>query len=265
MPIFCWKLPMLAEFQSILAPWLLGGTSLPPDLQGLRRLALYRNNVRRSLTEVLAAAFPTVEQVVGGEFFAMMGRRFLAEYPPLRPELWAWGGEFPAFLAGFPPVRQLPYLPDLARLEWAMTEAYFAPEADVLRPEHLRDAVTNAMGLSFSRHPTARIIRSRFAIHSIWKAHRPGGDVAAVTVTQPESVLVLRQRGAVVSRPLDDWQASFAERLLDGMTFGAALSAVPDAISPTEAPLELARLIADGLFTGYAADIPSPLALRRET
>jgi hypothetical protein len=248
---------MLSEFQSRLADWLLSGSPLPSEFEGLRRLAVYRNSVRGSLTDALAAAFPTVEQVVGAEFFAMAARRFIAAYPPLRPELWAWGGEFPAFLAIFPPARQLPYLPDLARLEWAMGEAYFAPDADFLRPDHLRAAATHATVLSFSRHPAARVIRSRFAIHGIWKAHRPGGDPAAVNLGVPESVLILRRDGEVMSRLLEGWRAAFAELLLDGMTFGAALATVPDDISPADVLLELARLIADGVFTGYAADFPS--------
>ncbi|MFD2261552.1 DUF2063 domain-containing protein [Lacibacterium aquatile] len=251
---------MLTEFQNALGAWVLDGSPLPPELDGLRRLALYRNNVQGSLTAVLAAAYPTVEQVVGPEFFAMVARRFLGAYPPLRPELWAWGGEFSAFLAVFPPARALSYLPDLARLEWAMMEAYFAGEAEALKPERLRSVTTHAMGLSFSRHPSARIIRSRFAIHSIWKAHVPGGDPSAVSITMPESVLILRQDGVVMSRLLSDWQASFAETLLDGLTFGAALIAVPDHVSPADIPVELARLIADGVFTGYAADMPSTLS-----
>lgn len=255
---------MLADFQIALGSWLLEGSPLPEDLAGLRRLALYRNNVRGSLTDVLAAAFPTVEQVVGTEFFAMTARRFLAAHPPERPELWAWGEDFPLFLSGFPPARQLPYLPDLARLEWAMSQAYFAPDADVLRPERLSQVTAPVLGLSFSRHPSARIVRSRFAVHGIWRAHRPGGDLAAVNVALPEAVLILRQDGEVKARPLADWQAIFAEALLDGLTVEAALIALPDDAPPADISPELARLIADGAFTGYAADQPSPAPAWRQ-
>lgn len=248
---------MLADLQRDLAAWLLDDSDLPEELAGLGRLALYRNNVQGSLVEVLAAAFPTVRTVVGIPFFEATSRRFIAAYPPLRAELWSWGGEFPAFLADFPPARSLPYLGDLARLEWMMGEAYFASDADILSLHELAGLSANALpDLCFLAHPSARLIRSSYAIHSIWDHHRREIDVTGLRIHHPEAVLILRRDGDVYQRSLLPWQATFITVLLDGKSLADAADAVP----PTELQAEFARLITDGLFTGYAL-APAPMGV----
>ena len=102
------------------------------------RFGIYRNNIFQSLTGVLEAAFPTIRKLVGDENFAVLAHRFIAAHPPQRPQLYAYGGDFASFLAGFgPAVEELPFLPDLAQVEWAVNEAYFEADAEPLSADHL--------------------------------------------------------------------------------------------------------------------------------
>jgi hypothetical protein len=193
--------------------------------------------------------------VVGTPFFATTAQRFIAAYPPLRPELWSWGSELPAFLDIFPPARALPYLGDLARLEWAMGEAYFASDADALSLNDLARLPARALpDLCLSPHPSARLIRSPYAVHTIWDQHRREIDVTGLKIHQAEAVLILRRAGEVYQRSLLPWQAAFISVLLDGRSLAEAADTAP----PTELQAELARLITDGLFTGYAL-APAPM------
>ena len=80
-----------------------------------------------------------MRKLVGDEFFAAMAGVFLRAHPPRSRMLMLYGDGLPAFLAEFPPVAQLGYLPDVARLEQAMRESYHAadsaplPEAEFQR------------------------------------------------------------------------------------------------------------------------------------
>ena len=47
-----------------------------------RRFAVYRNNVVTSLIKALKSRFPVTEKIVGEEFFAGHGARFVLERPP---------------------------------------------------------------------------------------------------------------------------------------------------------------------------------------
>src|SRR6266542_3456863 len=70
--------------------------------------------------EALATTFPTVQALVGEDFFRMLARAFVGQSPPNQPVLAEYGAGFPAFIAGHDAARDLPYLADIARLDWAL-------------------------------------------------------------------------------------------------------------------------------------------------
>src|SRR3546814_5922375 len=78
----------------------------------------------------------------------------LRAHPPTVPQLLHYGDRFADFLAGFKPVRALLYLPDVARLEWARHEAYFAGHADPLDPAALAGMPPERyLALALDLHP----------------------------------------------------------------------------------------------------------------
>jgi len=196
-----------------------------------RRFAVYRNNVVHSLTEALKRRFPVVERLVGPEFFRALAPLYLAADPPSSPVLIRWGAGFPEFLAGFPPLAGLPYLPDVARLEWLRGIAYHAADVLPLSAEALaaeRDPARLRPGL----HPSVSLLRSRHPIVSIWLANQPGNEPAPLDLDAPETALILRDpsdRVPVIALSAGD--AAFVEALLGGQSLfdaaAAALSAAP--------------------------------------
>ena len=98
------------------------------------RLEIYRHHVLTTLTSALEATFPVVCRLVDRRFFAYAADRYLRAHPPTGPCLFEYGDSFPDFLAAFPPCRDLAYLPDVARLEWAMNAALHAADVDAIDP-----------------------------------------------------------------------------------------------------------------------------------
>jgi len=92
------------------------------------RLAIYRNNIVGSLTDALLATYPLVTNLTGEEFATAMLRSYVLLYPPETASLSDYGDKVAAFIAGFTPASTLPYLPDIARMEWAMNQACYAPD-----------------------------------------------------------------------------------------------------------------------------------------
>lgn len=151
---------------------------LPAGIRGrasvapLKRFTVYRNNVFASLTATLSSRFPAVERLVGSAFFSAMARVFIAESPPLSPVLLEYGAELPAFLETFAPVRDLPYLPDVARLEWLYATAYHAADADSIGPDCLEGlAPEQILGARFALHPAAAALSSPYPVVTIWEAN----------------------------------------------------------------------------------------------
>lgn len=201
------------------------------------RFAVYRNNVAYGLTRALATRFAVVERLVGAEFFGAMARVFIEAHPPCSPVLSRWGAEFAGFLERFPPVAALPYLPEVARLEWLRGEAYHAADARPVTAADLAAAAGAAGGLRIGLHPSLRLFRSRFSAVTIWAAHQPGaGPSGPLVADRAEAAVILRDTGdAVPVLPVAAGDLALVEGLADGGTLMAAAAAAALA-EPGHAP-----------------------------
>lgn len=104
------------------------GLSRPGGKPATRRFAVYRNNVAVSLVDALAAIYPTLQNLVGEEFFRAMAHAYVLHNLPTSPLLFTYGANFPAFIETFAPASALPFLPDVARVERAWLDAFHAED-----------------------------------------------------------------------------------------------------------------------------------------
>ena len=88
-----------------------------------QQLQLYRNNFIISLSEVLGATYPLVYQLVGDTCFAQLARRYVLSVPLQEGNVWGYGKGFALTIQQTELViSAVPYLGEIARLEWAMDE-----------------------------------------------------------------------------------------------------------------------------------------------
>ncbi|KUM25594.1 hypothetical protein AU467_25835 [Mesorhizobium loti] len=222
-----------------------------PDGQpSLRRFAVYRNNVVVGLIGALKANYPAVCRIVGEEFFNAMARIFVVSEPPTSPILLDYGAGFAEFIWGFEPAAQLSYLADVARLERAWLEAYHAPEAPQLTFEALAVMPGDqAAGLTFSLHPSLRLIRSRFPILTIWQMNIGDGVPGPVDLTAGgEDVLVVRPAAAVELRAMPAGGYEFVEALQQGQSLTEAMKTALGTDPRFDLSGNIRDLIAAGAF-----------------
>ena len=89
----------------------------PRAKAAMRRDAVYRNNVTVSLIEALAAVYPATRRITGPDLFRAMARAHVRASPPTSPLLFEYGRGFPDFVAGYEHARDMPWLPDVARID----------------------------------------------------------------------------------------------------------------------------------------------------
>jgi hypothetical protein len=138
-----------------------------------RRFAVYRTNAFTNLIEALRAVYPVVERLVGAEFFAQAARRYVRNTPSTSGDLHRFGSGLPKFLAALPDCRELLYLPDTARLEWLMHEAFHAADHAPLALDRLAVVPPDQYdGLRFCLHPACRLLASPYPVHRIWEVNQ---------------------------------------------------------------------------------------------
>jgi hypothetical protein len=142
-------------------------------LPSAERLRIYHNHTLTSLSTALGDNFPVARRLVGDEFFRAAAKRFVAAAPPRDPCLSAYGAGFADFLAGFEPARALPYLPDVARLEWLRIDVTFAPEMPALDLAALAATPADEQGwLKLALRPSVGLMTSPYPVDRIWQANR---------------------------------------------------------------------------------------------
>ena len=229
------------------ATWILGD-GLAPE----QRLSVYRNTFASNLANALRLSFPAVQRLVGAEFFDGAAQIFAHEQPPMTAYLDEYGSAFPDFLARFPPAASLVYLPDVARLEWAVTHALHAPDVESLDPARLAEiAQTDHDRVRFVPHPSVSLVKADHPADTIWRAvlARDDAALAAIDLAQgPIWLLVQRLATGVDVTRIDETSWSFAAALFAGQGLGTVL----DRAEGVDAPALLAQHMAAGRLVAFS-------------
>lgn len=224
----------------------------------LARLGIYRNNTFASLTGALMGTFPAVVRVVDERFFRYMAHAFIVAHPPREPMLSDYGAELPAFIAGFEPCRPVPYLADLARLEWAVNEAGLEREEPALTPATLAGLAPDTLAAGSLRlQPSLRLVVSRWPILAIWQANQPAEVMEQPSpARRPTRVLVRRKGRGVVMGLHTAGRTRLLRDLKRGSTVETAMTAAILRDPHFAAAQELLALFTEGLVTGFSAAEP---------
>ncbi len=162
--------PDAAVAESAAVDALIRGGKLSPS----RRLAIYRHNVFSTLTGALRDLYPVTESIVGAPFFSHLARQFIYVTPSPSGDLNMFGREWPDFLAASAEIDSLPYLHDVASLEWAWHLAFHAADSPRFELSTLASVPSEQhAALRFSLHPSVALIASSFPIVRIWAVNQP--------------------------------------------------------------------------------------------
>lgn len=217
------------------------------------RMAVYRNNVVSSLIDALAETFPVVQALVGEEFFRAMASVFVRQAPPQSRILANYGEGFPEFVERFEPAQSVPYLPDMARLELARVRAYHAADVGPVANEVVGLALASGerIGeLCIACHPSVAIVRSAFAVVSLWAAHQvESDDLGAIDPGQPEDAIVLRDGLAVLVMALPSGTAEFVTAISSARNLGVAAATAAGVAPAFDLSATLALLLRHGALT----------------
>lgn len=193
-----------------------------------RRFGIYRGNARANAANALGGSYPVVARIVGEEFFAGLAREYGMRHPSVSGDLNEYGESFAAFLDEFAPAREIPYLSDVARLEWRVHRAHYAADATAFVPARLAMIAPEQQGdLVLQLNPACSVMHSVFPLARIWEVNqsRYEGAFEVDFSRQPAHVLVYRPRFRVEVREIHPAQAAFLEAVEEGGTLDIALSA----------------------------------------
>lgn len=225
--------------------------------------AVYRNTVQKGCIDALQSTYPAVTRLVGEAWFRAAALVYVRQHPPAAPVLLGYGANFPDFVAGFEPARELTYLPAVARLDRLWIEAHSAADEPVARPGILLATSGDALdALVLRPHAAARWAWFEDApALTIWRANRDEAHPGAAIAWRSEGVLLTRPRHDVRSTEL----AAAGIALLDACAAGSPLTAACAQTLSRYPGTDLTALLADLLVAGAFADPLVPPDSAKET
>jgi hypothetical protein len=217
-----------------------------------RRFAVYRNNVTLGLAGAVESRFPASIMLVGEEFFRALATLFVRAHPPRSPLLLTYGDELPAFTEGFEPAGEVPYLPDVMRLEIARSQAYHAADAEpapaaalgALDPERLGE-------VRAAFHPAVRLLRSAYPVATIWQMNS-GGEAGEISDWSGQDVLVTRPHLDVEVQILPPGGYALLAALQAGEPLGTAAEAAFAEAPDFDLPGAMVALVNAGIACRFA-------------
>ena len=218
--------------------------------KGAARLAIHRHHVARSLGQALAVSFPTVQALVGADFFRRAAEAFVACNLPAQPVLAEYGAEFPDFVKSYAPARGLPYLADMARLDWALNLAFYSPRgARLMAADLARIPVERLGAMAVVLAPGTALLRSRYPIDLIWTASQPGASNDTVDIEHGAArLLVLRRPDDAGFIVLGEGEAAFVAAVAAGQSLEAAAGSAFAVDAVFDLSQAFARLLACEAF-----------------
>jgi hypothetical protein len=228
-------------------------------LAAAARLNIYRNTLFGSLTNALRLSYPAVHRLVGADYFEAAAQTFIEGEFPRSAYLDTYGAGFPDFLARLPHAASVPYLADVAHVEWAVSRALHAPDVEPLDLRLLAELPPVDRGrVRFVPHPSVSLIRSSYPADTIWRAVLAQDDAALAGTDftdAPLWLLIERLSTGVDVKRLTELAWRYTAELCAGQTLQAAI----EAVAQIDASTQLAEHLAAGRFVAFS--IAKPVAV----
>ncbi|HVH07933.1 MAG TPA: putative DNA-binding domain-containing protein [Myxococcota bacterium] len=221
------------------------------------RLDVYAHAYTARIEEVLREDFGALAAALGAEAFHDLVLTYLMANPPFRPSLREAGARLAEHLATEPFAgifgRRCAHAADLARLEWAMAEAFYAEDAPVLAREALGDVAPDAFAsLRFETSPSLRLLDCAWPVHRT-RAAFDAGEPAPSLAAEGAALAVWRHEERVRYRALAPLEAAALGAARAGATFGAICARIAEDEAADEVPARAAGFLATWLRAGLLA------------
>ena len=132
---------------------------------------IYRGSIFGGLKKALAETYPVTKSLVGDDFFNMMLGQFIKLYPCDVQDLNEYGEELSAYIADLPQARSVPYLSDIAKLEWLYNVASNSKIQDSNLDKISKFSPEQQASIKLHLPVGSALMQSKYPIDRIWAIH----------------------------------------------------------------------------------------------
>jgi hypothetical protein len=245
--------------------------SLPLVLRGDRgiapedRLAVYSSAYFLRIRDSLRSDFGALARALGPAAFHDLVKSYLMVNPPSHPSLRYAGKELASFLETEPFAgifaRRCAYVSDLARLEWALANAFDAEDASVLAREDLARVTPEAWSrLRLRTSPSLSVLSLRFPVHAVrerfdQEREEESWDTPPPLEAEETQLRVWRREERVYYRAISALEAELLRSLQGGEEFAALCERAAQSAGEAGAAARTVELLETWLSAGLLSGL----------
>jgi hypothetical protein len=191
-----------------------------------RRLSIYANGYFGRIIEALGANYSSVKNAIGEDRFDPLAHSYLVKHPSTFKSIDDVGHLLSDFLKKHPLAKKFPFLPDLARIEWAAHQAFYADDHPPLDPQRFqKDPEAAWQNARFTLDPSVRLLAVQWPVDQLWRDDGQWTQSRLARIKKARlHVLVFRQPDKWVRLPrITADQFALLSELRGGKTLGQAL------------------------------------------
>ena len=232
----------LRDFQTRFGEYLNGGKALDASTfanAGLARNAsIHRNNVNHAHSGALAANFPAVRNLLGEQCFDALAALYCVSIAPESAVLAEYGAALPNFIESRAEFAQLPYLPDVAQLEWAANLCLSSACDQPLTQAGLALLAQSDANVHLAPVSSLQLLATPYPAQAIRRAAIDGDAVRLSRIEPaPQWLAIFRSFGGVQVKTLSSGEFSLLSSLGRSICLSTAIAdavAVDPALQPPE-------------------------------
>jgi hypothetical protein len=216
-----------AEAQADVPADRLGEVVLPSQrLTPTERIGIYHGMYLLRMRDALVADYPALEHFLGEDSFRELARAYVQQHPSRSYSLNRLGAHLSEFVRTAPGLRRPEFCHDLARLEWAVTEVFDAPETPPLTEVAIAAVPAEAWERARLEPIAAfRLLAFRYPVNAYLQTVRDDDHDHPKARLKDTWVAVYRRDYAVNRQDLTRAAHDLLADLVSGKTLGEALSA----------------------------------------
>ncbi len=222
-------------------------------LNASERLHVYRNNITSTRVRALQAIYPVCVMILGMDCFKGMAQEYCWRAEDDCADLNAYGVSFPAFLSDHsqaPDFIELPYIGELAKLEWCWHAAYYTADDAPFDHDAFATAATDPEQLYFVLAGALTVMQTDYPVREIWQRHRAQEKVGSIPALEGcEYLCIHRQNLEPLVTPVN----ASIYRLLQFIQQGNSLAQLGGHLGE-ELPELLPRAIHNGWISGFTSN-----------
>lgn len=211
------------------------------------RLQVYQNNYQQGLVSHLSQTFERCNAHVGDEYFSQLATSYIHQHPPKITSLQDYGATFAQHLdilsSQRPELGKMPYLPDLARLDWLCDQVYYSPHRQPWPQQAFRQLLPQQyQNIQLVISPDCRLLSSHWPLTKLWALHSAIGTDEGIETAedsvqleinyleQPEHLLVYRHEHRIRLAILDIESYRLLQAISEHSLLGQLVEDLPESL-----------------------------------